>query len=76
MLMSGLLVIGGLNWGLTGLGGFLEKNLNLVNLILGKIPVVENIVYLVVGLAAIGFTLHALFCKCCKEEGQGECCKK
>ncbi len=43
-----LLVIGGLNWGLIGLFHF-----NLVSMLFGKIPVLENIVYIVVGLAAV-----------------------
>lgn len=48
-----LLVIGGLNWGLVAVGYFLGQNLNVVNLILGSWPLVENVVYLVVGLAAV-----------------------
>jgi len=75
MIMGLLLIVGGLNWGLVGLGGFLDKNLNLVNLLLGQFPTAENIVYLLVGLAAIAFAFHALFCKCCKD-GDSECCKK
>ena len=42
-----LLVVGGLNWGLTALG------FNLVNMLLGSWPMVEKIVYLLVGLSAI-----------------------
>jgi hypothetical protein len=42
-----LVVIGGLNWGLTALG------YNVVNLLLGSIPVLEQVVYLVVALAAL-----------------------
>jgi uncharacterized membrane protein YuzA (DUF378 family) len=48
-----LVLIGALNWGLVGIGGFAGMNLNLVNLILGGIPFLENLVYLVVGLAAV-----------------------
>ena len=61
-----LVVIGGLNWGLTGLGMFIHTNLNVVNLILGKWPVVEAIVYLVVGIATIGVLIG---CKCDKCKG-------
>ncbi len=43
-----LLVIGGLNWGLVGLFGF-----NLVTAIFGSMPMIERLVYCVVGLAAI-----------------------
>lgn len=53
MLAHVLLIIGGLNWGLVGLGGFLGTNLNVVNLLLGSVPTVEWIVYILVGLAAI-----------------------
>lgn len=42
-----LVVVGALNWGLVALG------YNLVNLILGSVPVLENIVYGLVGIAAI-----------------------
>lgn len=55
-----LIVIGGLNWGLQGLGMLIGTNLNVVSLILGSWPMVEAIVYVVVGLA----TLMKLFGKC------------
>ena len=42
-----LLVIGGLNWGLVALG------YNLVNMLLGSWPMLEKVVYLLVGLSAI-----------------------
>ena len=48
-----LVVIGALNWGLVGLAGFIGGNLNLVNLVLGGVPTIESIVYLVVGLAGL-----------------------
>jgi uncharacterized membrane protein YuzA (DUF378 family) len=43
-----LVIIGGLNWGLVGL-----LNVDLVELIFGSIPILQRIVYIVVGLAAI-----------------------
>lgn len=49
-----ILVLGGLVWGLVGLGHFLGTNLNVINLIFGTWPTVENAVYLIVGLCAIG----------------------
>ncbi len=49
-----ILVIGGVVWGLVGLGYFLGTNLNLLNLVLGSWPVVENAVYVIVGICAIG----------------------
>lgn len=42
-----LLIIGGLNWGLTAF------NFNVVNMLLGSIPVLETIVYVLVGLSAL-----------------------
>ena len=53
-LVAWLLVIGGLNWGLVGLGEFLGSDLNVIHLVLGPLgSAVENIVYVVVGLAAL-----------------------
>ena len=43
-----LLIIGGLNWGLVGL-----FQLDLVDLILGSVPVLASVVYVLIGLAAI-----------------------
>ncbi|MFB6254138.1 MAG: DUF378 domain-containing protein [Halobacteriaceae archaeon] len=48
-----LVIIGALNWGLTGLGGFANTNANVVDLIFGSIPALENLIYLVVGLAGL-----------------------
>lgn len=48
-----LVIIGGINWGLVGLGYFLKTNLNVINLVLGNWPTIENIVYVLVGLCAL-----------------------
>lgn len=48
-----LVTIGALNWGLVGLGSFLDMNLNVVNLALGSVPQLESIVYILVGLAGV-----------------------
>lgn len=48
-----LTVVGAVNWGLVGLGDFIGMNLNLVNLFVGSWPVVENIVYLLVGISGL-----------------------
>lgn len=53
--VSLLVIIGGINWGLVGIGGFAGTNLNLVNLILGSMPQVEWIVYILVGLASLAY---------------------
>jgi len=43
-----LLVVGGLNWGLVGLFG-----LNVVELLLGAVPLLVTLVYVLVGIAAL-----------------------
>jgi len=43
-----LVIIGGLNWGLVGL-----LDLDLVELILGSIPILAKLVYILVGLSAL-----------------------
>lgn len=48
-----LLIIGGLNWLLIGIGGFLGANWNVVDLVFGSWPMVEWIIYLLVGLSTI-----------------------
>ena len=48
-----LVVIGALNWGLVGIGGFAGMNLNVVNLIFGSLPTLEWVVYLLVGLSGL-----------------------
>lgn len=55
-----LLIVGGLNWGLSALG------YNVVYMLLNSWPAVERIVYLLVGAAAV-FELvsHRGMCKAC-----------
>jgi len=57
-----LVVIGALNWGLIGLNSFSKVNYDwdLVNLLLGKFPIVAAIVYLLVGLSGL-WMLYELF---------------
>lgn len=65
-----LLVIGGLNWGLVGVA-----KLNLVMMLLGSWPLIERIVYILVGLAAVGMLFAGKCCaKCdaCGAEMGGE----
>ncbi|MBW2968257.1 DUF378 domain-containing protein [Candidatus Woesearchaeota archaeon] len=49
-----LVIIGGLNWGLVGL-----LNFDLVQAILGSIPILAKIVYTLVGIAA-AYTIYYL----------------
>ncbi len=56
-----LVVIGGINWGLVGL-----LNFNLVNLLLGFMPVLEKVVYILVGASAVYLVMgHKNDCKIC-----------
>ena len=43
-----LVVVGGLNWGLVGL-----LNFNLVTMVLGSVPMLEKLVYILVGVSAV-----------------------
>ena len=60
-----LVIIGGLNWGLVGLAMLVSNgsNWNVVNLLLGSWPVVEAVVYVLVGIAAV---VKIFGCKCKK----------
>lgn len=55
-----LVIIGALNWGLVGLGGLLETELNLVNIIFGFSPILEYLIYLIIGLAGVYAIFFAL----------------
>ncbi len=48
-----LVIIGAINWGLVGVGSFLNANWNLVNIVFGSIPALEALIYIVVGLAGV-----------------------
>ena len=49
-----LVIIGGLNWGLVGLGSLVgDGPWNVVNWILSSVPTVEAIVYLLVGVSSV-----------------------
>lgn len=67
-----LLTIGGINWGLIGLGmlfGGMGANWNVVHMLIGSWPVVEGTVYVLVGIAAV-----YRFCGCgCHRCKNGVC---
>ncbi len=48
-----LVVVGALNWGLVGLGGFMGQDWNVVNMLLGSWPMVEWVVYILVGVSGL-----------------------
>jgi len=63
-----LVMIGGLNWGLVGLGWVVGggADWNVVHMILGSWPTVEGIVYILVGLSAVyEVVMHKKNCKVC-----------
>ncbi len=71
MIAKILVIIGGINWGLVGVGMLLGKmeSWNVVHMILKSMPTLEAIVYVLVGLAAI---MKIFGCKCHKCMG-GTC---
>ncbi len=65
-----LLIVGGLNWLLIGLGGFMGANWNVVAMILGSWPQVEWLVYVLVGLSAVyEVVTHKTNCQNCSSGG-------
>ena len=65
-IMKVLLVVGGLNWGLMGVGALAGGDWNVVNMLLGSWPTVEAVVYVLVGLAALLY-IFGCPCKNCRE---------
>ena len=75
-----LVLVGALNWGLVGI-----FNINLVEMVFGspidgKIPLVERVVYAVIGVAGLWGLTFLGKCKalcCCKKSdsnSKGNCC--
>lgn len=62
-----LVVVGALNWGVAGVGGLMKNDKlgkGLVDMLLGAVSggLVANVVYVLVGLAAL-YTLYGMFAK-------------
>ena len=58
-----LVVVGALNWGLVGLFGF-----NLVTALVGTWPMVEKLVYVLVGASGVWLLVtHKTDCKICSK---------
>lgn len=65
-----LVIVGGLNWGLVALGSLMGSNWNIVNLLLGAWSMVENVVYLLVGVSALVLVFsHKDTCRTCTPAG-------
>lgn len=62
-----LMIVGGLNWGLVGIGMFLGMDLNVVGIALGSVPYAEPVVYVLVGVAAV-IGVFGCRCKGCSVE--------
>lgn len=63
-----LLFIGGLNWGLVGLFHW-----NLVMMLFGGWPMLENFIYVLVGIATVYVIVkHKVDCKCCMMPEKGK----
>jgi len=61
MLAILLVIVGALNWGLVGL-----LNFNLVTMILGSWPMLEKVVYILVGLSGVFVAAtHMTDCRVC-----------
>ena len=59
-----LLIIGGINWGLVGVGMLAGGNdWNVIHIVFESMPTVEGIIYVLVGIAAIMKIFH---CRCKK----------
>lgn len=60
-----LVVIGGLNWGLVGI----SPNYNLVAAIFGTWPIIEQVVYILVGVSTVYLVVtHKKDCRTCSVE--------
>ena len=61
MLTYLLVIVGGINWGLWGL-----LNINLVTMLTGSWPMLEKLVYILVGVSAVyELAMHKQNCKLC-----------
>ncbi len=59
-----LLIVGGVNWGLVGVGMLVGSDINawnVVHMVFGSVSVVEGIIYVLVGVAAV---MKIFGCKC------------
>jgi uncharacterized membrane protein YuzA (DUF378 family) len=65
-----LLIVGGINWGLVGVGMLMGSDWNVIHMILGSMATVEAIVYVLVGIVAV-MKIFGCRCKkcmlCCKD---------
>ena len=60
MVAGVLTVVGALNWGLIGVGVFLNRDRNVVRMVVGTVPAAEAVVYILVGLGAVWVLIESL----------------
>ncbi len=48
-----LVIVGGINWGLVGLGMLMGSDWNVVHMIFGSVSMLEAVIYVLVGLSAV-----------------------
>ena len=61
-----LFIVGGVNWLVVGAGGFMDADWNVVGMLLGSMPALENLVYVLVGLSAVyELVVHRKNCREC-----------
>jgi uncharacterized membrane protein YuzA (DUF378 family) len=69
-----IVCIGGLNWGLCGIGKFFNKDTNILHLIFKSYLAVEWAIYLLVGIASVALLYSAIkygkYCACNKINGK------
>lgn len=75
MIIKIFVIIGGINWGLVGLGMLLgvTGGWNVVNMVLGSMPILEGIIYVLVGIAAVMMIFNCK-CKKCADGDNVSCC--
>ncbi|OGI97255.1 hypothetical protein A3I25_01900 [Candidatus Nomurabacteria bacterium RIFCSPLOWO2_02_FULL_42_17] len=67
-----LSIIGGINWGLVGVGTLVGGgNWNVINAILGDWPMVEAIIYVLVGVSATWMIFGCRCAQCDVSSGAG-----
>ena len=69
MVIKSLVIIGGIDLGLIGLGMILGSlgNWNVIDLIVGSSPILEAVVYIVIGVAAV---MMIFDCNCSECKGK------
>lgn len=68
-----LVLVGALNWGLVGIGGFAGADWNVVHMLLGSWPQVEWVVYILVGVSGAWMAWSHIACHSGKMSAGCDC---